>query len=445
MFSYKNILSIGIVCGFLLHAGAALADSAGDKSAAVINQLSEQVAASATEWRRDFHEHPELPNREFRTAGIIAEHLRQLGFDKVITGVAHTGVIGVLKGQHDGPVVALRADMDALPVTEKTGLSFASKARATYYGREVGVMHACGHDAHVAILMGAASVLSDMRSHIKGTVIFVFQPAEEGPPQGEEGGARLMIKEGILSKYGVVDAIFGLHVWPGPAGQVLYRARGAMAAADGLHITVKGQQTHGASPWRGVDPIIVSAQIMTALQMIPSRSLDITKAPSVITIGSIHGGVRGNIIPEEVKMEGTIRTFDPDVRKDLLARLKTSVKNIAEASGAEAEVDIIEYAPVTYNDPALTKQMVPSLIRALGRENVAEGPIIMGSEDFSFYQREVPGLFVFLGVNKASVSGDDAAPNHSPYFHVNDAALSSGIKALSAMAVDYLAGSEKTP
>ena len=440
MFSSKKILTISMVCGFLLHSGAALAEDAGAKSVALINQLSEQVATSATAWRHDFHAHPELPNREFRTAGIIAEHLRKLGFNQVITGVAHTGVIGVLKGQHDGPVVALRADMDALPVTEKTGLPFASKARATYYGRDVGVMHACGHDAHVAILMGAASVLSEMRAHIKGTVLFVFQPAEEGPPQGEEGGARLMIKEGILSEYGAVDAIFGLHVWPGPAGQILYRARGAMAAADGLRITVKGKQTHGASPWRGIDPIIVSAQIMTALQMIPSRSLDITKAPSVITIGSIHGGVRGNIIPEEVKMEGTIRTFDPDVRQVLLARLKTSVKNIAEANGAEAEVEIIEYAPVTYNDPTLTKQMVASLIRALGRENVAEGPLIMASEDFSFYQRKIPGLFVFLGVNKAGVSADEAAPNHSPYFHVNDAALSAGIKALSTMTVDYLAG-----
>ncbi|MBV1901828.1 MAG: amidohydrolase [Kordiimonadaceae bacterium] len=438
MFNSKNILFIGVVCGLMLLSGAGRADN----TTAIITQLSTQVAASATAWRHDFHEHPELPNREFRTAAIIAGHLRKLGFDKVITGVAHTGVVGVLKGHGDGPVVALRADMDALPVAEKTGLPFASTAKATYYGREVGVMHACGHDAHVAILMGAASVLSEMRAHIKGTVLFVFQPAEEGPPEGEEGGARLMIKEGLLSNYGTVDAIFGLHVWPTPAGQILYRAGGAMAAADGLNITVKGKQTHGSSPWRGIDPILVSAQIMTAIQAIPSRSLDITKAPSVISIGSIHGGVRGNIIPGEVKMEGTIRTFDPDVRQELLARLETSVKNIAEASGAVAEVEIIEYAPTTYNDPALTKQMVPSLVRALGAENVAEGPLVMASEDFSFYQREIPGLFVFLGVNKKGVSALDAAPNHSPYFHVNDAALSAGIKALSVMAVDYLADTE---
>lgn len=398
---------------------------------------SNRVEQSVINWRHDFHRYPELSNREFKTAKKIESYLRQLGLD-VQAGIAHTGVVGILRGGKPGPTVALRADIDALPVVEKTGLPYASKVKSTYLGREVGVMHACGHDAHIAILMGVAKVLTDMKDKIPGTVKFIFQPAEEGAPPGEEGGATLMIKEGVLEGDAKPEAIFALHVWPSEAGGIKYRAKGAMAASDALYITVKGEQTHGSSPWRGVDPIIVSAQIMTALQTIPSRQLNITTAPSVITIGSIHGGVRGNIIPDEVKMMGTIRTFDVGVRKELLTRLKKTVKAIAESAGASAEVRIDPYAPVTYNDPQLTAQMLPSLEKAVGKENVMENSIVMGAEDFSYYQEKIPGLYVFLGVNKEGVSQKDAASNHSPYFYVNDKALKNGVRTLSTLAFDYL-------
>lgn len=429
----------GLLCllvGTLMSSSISAQDTA--DANATIDRLTTAVTQKAIAWRHDLHQHPELSNREFRTAKVIAKHLTDLGFDQVVTGVAHTGVVGVLKGSGGGPVVALRSDMDGLPVTEQTGLPFASKALAEYNGNEVGVMHACGHDAHMSVLMGVAEVLSGMRDQINGSVVFIFQPAEEGAPRGETGGAKLMVEEGVLTKYGDVSAIFGLHVWPGPAGQVSYRARGAMAAADSLRITIKGTQTHGSSPWLGVDPITIAGQITSAIQTIPSRSLDITKAPSVISIGSIHGGVRGNIIPDEVQLEGTIRTFDPDVRETLLARLRTTVENIATAGGATAEVETILAAPLTYNDPALTAQMVPSVVKAIGADNVVEGPLIMASEDFSEFQAKVPGLFLFLGINKANQGSVKPAPNHSPFFHVNDDALPNGIKTLSALAIDYL-------
>ncbi len=435
MVNFKHALS-GLMLGTFMSAGVAAQDKA-DVSVD-IDRLTSAVSQKAIAWRHDFHEHPELSNREFRTAKVIADHLTDLGFDQVVTGVAHTGVVGVLKGEHDGPVVALRSDMDALPVTEQTGLPFASKVMADYNGKQVGVMHACGHDAHMSVLMGVAEVLSGMRDQINGSVVFIFQPAEEGPPRGETGGAKLMVEEGVLTKYGEVSAIFGLHVWPGPPGQISYRARGAMAAADSLRITVKGEQTHGSSPWLGVDPITIAGQITSAIQTIPSRSLDITKAPSVISIGSIHGGVRGNIIPDEVTLEGTIRTFDPDVREALLARLNKTVTDIATAGGATAEVETFLAAPLTYNDPALTAQMMPSVVKAIGAQNVVEGPLIMASEDFSEFQAKVPGLFLFLGINKADQGSVKPAPNHSPFFYVNDDALTSGIKTLSTLAVDYL-------
>ncbi len=398
---------------------------------------SNRVEKQVIQWRHHFHQNPELSNREYKTARQIARHLKKMGLE-VQTGIAHTGVVGILKGDKPGPVVALRADIDALPVEEKTGLPYASKVKTTYVGQEVGVMHACGHDAHIAILLGVASVLSEMKPTIPGTVKFIFQPAEEGPPAGEEGGAKLMIKEGVLDGPVKPEAIFALHVWPDRAGDITYRSGGAMAAADGLEITVRGKQTHGSSPWAGVDPIIVSAQIMNALQLIPSRQLDITRAPSVITIGSIHGGIRGNIIPDEVKMTGTIRTFDKSIRQELLERLNKTAVAIADAAGATAEVVITPYAPVTYNQPELTTRMLPSLQKAVGKENVKQGSLVMGAEDFSYFQEKIPGLYVFLGVRKEGIAAGEAASNHSPFFYVNDNALKNGVRTLSTLALDFL-------
>jgi len=398
-----------------------------------IRRIDDEVIA----WRHDIHQHPELSNREFRTAKLVAGHLRSLGFDEVHTGIARTGVVGVLKGGKPGRVVALRADMDALPVVEQTGLPFASKVTTEYNGQEVGVMHACGHDAHTAIMMGVASVLASVRDEIPGTVSLIFQPAEEGPPAGEEGGAELMIKEGVLKTAHNPGAIFALHVWPGKPGDIMYRSRGTMAASDVLNITVTGRQTHGSSPWRGVDPITVSAQILLALQTIPSRQLDVTKAPSVITIGSIHGGVRGNIIPDTVEMVGTLRNFDDEVRTEMISRIERTVSNIAESAGASASVTVSEPNPVTWNDPELTQKMLPSLQRATSG-NVTEWGVVMGAEDFSYFQREIPGLYFFLGVNPDGVTPEQAAPNHSPRFMVNDAALATGVRSLVALALDYL-------
>lgn len=413
-------------------------------AAAAENSLRSEVAVQAerimpdvVRWRHDIHQHPELSNREFETAAKVAAHLRSLGFDSVETGVAHTGVVGTLVGGKPGRTVALRADMDGLPVREQTGLPFASEVTATFNGQEVGVMHACGHDAHVAILMGAATVLAGMREEIPGTIKFIFQPAEEGAPQGEEGGAELMVREGVL-KAPDADAIFGLHVWPAPSGWIGYRAEGTLAAADGLLIKVQGRQTHGSAPWRGVDPIITAAHIMVALQSIPSRQLDVTKAPAVVSIGSIQGGVRGNIIPDEVTMWGTVRTFDEEMREDLLARIARTAEGIAEAAGATAEVTFPGHAPLTYNDPQLTREMVPTLRWAAGEEMIGETPRITGAEDFSYFQREIPGFFFFLGVNKEGVSPLEAAPNHSPYFYVNDDALVVGVRAMAGVALDYL-------
>jgi len=405
------------------------------------DNLSEQVLAveeRVIEWRRDIHEHPELSNRETRTAALVATHLRALGFDAVETGVAHTGVVGILKGGKPGPVVALRADMDALPVTEQVDIPFASKVRTVYNGEEVGVMHACGHDAHTAILMGAAEVLAGMRGEIAGTIKFIFQPAEEGAPPGEKGGARLMIEEGVLDGEYAPQAIFGLHVVPDLAGRVSYRARGAMAAEDELRITVHGRQTHGALPWTGIDPIIISAQILLGLQTIPSRQMDVTRAQSVITVGSIRGGVRGNIIPDTVEMVGTIRTFDLEMREDLLRRIDRTATSIAESAGGSADVEIIPGATLTYNDPELTAQMLPSLKRAAGENEFGQAQIVTASEDFAFYQERIPGLYVFLGINKPGISWGQAPGNHSPLFYVNEDALKVGVSVLTTLALDYL-------
>jgi len=390
-------------------------------------------------WRHDLHQHPELSNREFRTSRIVAEHLRTLGFDEVRTGVAHTGVVGILVGGKPGPVVALRADMDGLPVLEQTGSPFASTERGEYNGQEVPVMHACGHDTHVAMLMGAAEVLATNRDKLAGTVRFIFQPAEEGPPAGEDGGAKMMIAEGVLDGPNAPEAILGLHAWPGDSGTLMYRPNGFMAAADGLQINITGRQTHGSSPWLGVDPIYVAAQVATAIQGIPSRHLDVTNSPAVITIGSIHGGVRGNIIPDRVEMSGTIRTFDAGVREQLHAKLRSIVNAIADANGASAEIIIEGSAPVTGNDPALLQKMMPTLNRAAGDGKVYEGTLITGAEDFSYYEERIPGLFLLLGINDPATPRSERPSNHSPFFFAEDSALITGVRTLVGFAMDYAA------
>lgn len=402
-----------------------------------IDDATRNVESKVIAWRRDIHQHPELGNREFRTAKIVADHLRSLGIE-VTEKIAHTGVVGVLRGGKPGKVVALRADMDALPVTEQVDLPFASKVRTTYNGQEVGVMHACGHDAHVAILMGVAEILSGMRDQLPGTVKFIFQPAEEGAPQGEEGGAELMVKEGVLDNPRV-DAIFGLHVSSRFAsGEIAYRPEGMMAAVDSFKIEVRGKQTHGAYPWLGVDPIVVASQIVLGLQTIPSRQLDATTAPSVVTVGAIHGGVRNNIIPDEVEMIGTIRSLDAKMRDEIHARIRRTVQNIAESAGATAEVTITTGYPITYNDPALTERTLPALRNVAGEKNVRLVNAVLGAEDFSFFQQKVPGLFFWVGTRPPSQTPEEAPSNHSPLFYIDESGLPLGVRALAHVAVDYL-------
>jgi amidohydrolase len=400
-----------------------------------IDQLASETESKCVAWRRDIHQNPELGNREFRTAKLVADHLKSLGLE-VKTGVAHTGVVGILRGNRETPVVALRADMDALPVTEAVDLPFASKVKTVYEGKETGVMHACGHDAHTAMLMAVAEVLSKVRDQIPGTVKFIFQPAEEGVPKGEEGGADLMVRQGVLEAP-KVDAIFGLHVAsvPAPSGMFFYRSGGYLASADKLYITVKGSQTHGAMPWRGVDPIVVASQIVMGLQTIVSRQIELTATPAVITIGKFQGGNRFNIIPDKVEMEGTIRLFDAKIQKDVHERIRKTVKGIAESSGATGEVTIEKYCPVTFNDPGLTQRMVPTLQRVSGKGRALVGDLLTGSEDFAFYQERIPGLFFFLNVKP---EGGRPVPNHSPNFFVDEKALIVGIRALSNLAIDYL-------
>jgi amidohydrolase len=401
-----------------------------------IDRRAAQVAGKVLAWRRDIHAHPELSNRETRTAELVAKHLRGLGLE-VRTGVAHTGVVAVLRGGRPGPVVALRADMDALPVTEEVDVPFASKVRTTYNGQEVGVMHACGHDAHVAMLMGAAEVLAGMHAELPGTVKFIFQPAEEGAPAGEEGGAALMIAEGALENP-KPDAIFGLHVFTYPAGEIRYRPGGAMASSDVLRIVVRGRQTHGALPWGGVDPIVIASQIVIGLQTIPSRQVDLTASPAIVTIGAINGGVRYNIIPDSVVMIGTIRTFDASVQRDIHERVRRTAESIARSAGATAQVRIDTLAPVTYNDPALTDRMLPTLRQVAGADHVRLAAPLTPAEDFSRYQQHIPGLFFFLGITPPGADPRTVAPNHSPRFFVDEVALPVGVRALAHIAVDYL-------
>ena len=403
---------------------------------AEIDRLASEVESKVIEWRRDIHQNPELGNREFRTAAKVADHLRSLGIE-VQTEVAHTGVVGVLRGGQPGPVVALRADMDALPVTEQVDLPFASKVTTTYNGQEVGVMHACGHDNHVSILMGVAEVLAQVRDRLPGTVKFIFQPAEEGPPEGENGGAELMLEEGVFDNPRP-DVAFGLHVAPGPFQSLAYRPRGAMAAADVFRIKVKGAQTHGALPWRGVDPIVVSAQIIMGLQTIASRQVEVTKAASVITIGMIRGGVRSNIIPDEVELVGTIRTLDGDMQEEIHRRIRRTATMIAESAGATAEVTIDVGVPVTFNDPTLTQLMVPTMARVAGPDKVLVADAITGAEDFAYFANEVPSLYFFLGVTPEDKDPEAAAPNHSPLFFADEGALIVGVRVMSQLAADYM-------
>ncbi|MGZ5445031.1 MAG: amidohydrolase [Thermoanaerobaculia bacterium] len=402
-----------------------------------IDTAAARVEPTVIATRRDIHQHPELGNREVRTAKIVADRLRALNIE-VKENVAHTGVIGTLKGGKPGKVVALRADMDALPVSEQVDLPFASKVRTTYNGQDVGVMHACGHDAHVAILLGVAEVLAGMRGEIPGTVKFIFQPAEEGAPQGEEGGAELMVKEGALESP-KVDAIFGLHVTSRfAAGEIGYRPEGMMAAVDSFRIVVHGKQTHGAYPWLGVDPIVVASQIVLGLQTIPSRQLDSTLAPSIVTVGAIHGGVRNNIIPDEVEMIGTIRALDAKMRDDIHARIRRTAESIASAGGATATVTITTGYPITYNDPALTERSVPTLRRVAGNANVKLVNAVLGAEDFSFFQQKVPGLFFWVGTRPPDQTPEQAPSNHSPLFYVDESGLLLGVRALAGVAVDFL-------
>src|ERR1051325_6503504 len=402
-----------------------------------IDDAAAKVESKVIATRRDIHEHPELGNREVRTSKLVADRLRALGIE-VKENVAHTGVIGLLRGGKPGRVVALRADMDALPVTEQVDLPFASKVRTTYNGQEVGVMHACGHDAHVAILLGVAEVLSGIRDQLPGTVKFLFQPAEEGAPAGEEGGAELMVKEGALENP-KVDAVFGLHVTSRFAvGELTYTPEGMMAAVDSFKIVVKGKQTHGAYPWLGVDPIVVASQIVLGLQTIPGRQVDSTVAPSIVTVGAIHGGVRNNIIPDQVEMIGTIRSLDAKMRDDIHARIKRTAEDIAQSGGATAKVAITPGYPITYNDPALTEKMLPTLRRVAGEKNTRLVNAVLGAEDFSFFQQKVPGLFFWIGTRPPDQTPEQAASNHSPLFYVDERGLLLGVRALSQLAVDYL-------
>lgn len=407
-----------------------------------ISQAQENIPAEAfkniedkvIEWRRDFHEHPELSNREFKTAEKIAEHLNSLGIETQ-TGIAKTGVVGILKGANPGKILALRADIDALPVTENNKLPFKSEVKTEFLGAKTGVMHACGHDTHTAILMGVAEILSENKDKINGTVKFIFQPAEEGPPPGEEGGASLMIKEGVL-KNPDVDAIFGLHINAAtPVGTIKYKPEGTMAAVERFVINVKGKQAHGSAPWSGVDPIIISAKIIDGLQTIISRNAELTESASVITVGKITSGVRFNIIPETAEMIGTVRTLDPKNKELILKRMREMVPAIAAAYGGEASIEIQNNTAITYNDPELTNKMLPTLENVAGAENVNLMKATTGGEDFSFFQEEVPGFYFFLG---GMPENGEPTRHHTPDFFIDESGLLLGVRTMTQLTIDYL-------
>ncbi|WP_424493973.1 amidohydrolase [Salinimicrobium sp. GXAS 041] len=423
----KNLfLSIFCLFGFLLNA-----QEADPEIASAAQEIEEQVIT----WRRDFHQHPELSNREFETAEKIANHLKSLGME-VQTGVAKTGVVGILRGNNSDKVVALRADIDALPVTERNDLPFKSEVTSEFLGSKTGVMHACGHDTHIAILMGVAEILSEHKDKLNGTVKFIFQPAEEGPPPGEEGGAALMIKEGVL-KNPDVDAIFGLHINSAtPVGTIRYKPEGTMAAVERFVINVQGKQTHGSAPWSGVDPILISAKIIDGLQTIISRESRLVDAAAVISVGKITSGVRFNIIPESAEMIGTIRTLDPAMKELILKRMHEMVPAIAEAYGGTATVEIQNNTAITYNDPELTARMLPTLQKVAGTEKVELVKATTGGEDFSFFQEEVPGFYFFLGGQPLGMT--EPAPHHTPDFFIDDSGLILGVEVMSQLAIDYL-------
>ena len=411
--------------------------ASGQENDIKIEKLSNEIEKKVIEWRRHFHENPELSNREFNTAKYIAKHLKKLGI-KVQEGVAKTGVVGLLVGGNPGKVVALRADIDALPVTERNDLPFRSVVRSNYNGKETGVMHACGHDSHIAILMGVAEVLSKMKNQINGTVKFIFQPAEEGAPKGEEGGAELMVKEGVL-KNPDVDAIFGLHIGAGNnVGTISYKSGGIMAASQSYEINVKGKQAHGSRPWSGIDPIVASVKIIDGLQTIISRESELTKEGAVITVGMINAGIRSNIIPESAKIIGTIRTLDYGMQEFINKRMNEMVPAIAKAYRATATIEIDKGYPITYNDEELTAKMLPTLQRIATANNVIEIDAITGAEDFSFFQQKVPGFYFFLGGKALDVKPENAAGHHTPDFMLDESGFLLGVKTMTALALDYL-------
>jgi amidohydrolase len=401
-----------------------------------INTEADKILPQVIEMRRHLHQYPELGNREFKTAAYIEEKLRALGLE-VRTKIAKTGVVGILKGGLPGATIGLRADMDALPVTERRDLAFKSTETTTYAGQQVGVMHACGHDSHVAMLLGTAEVLSKMKDKVKGTVVFIFQPAEEGPPAGEEGGAKLMVKEGVMDNP-KIDAIFGIHINSATEiGKIKYKSGSVMAAADWFTIKIKGKQTHGSQPWSGIDPIVAASSIIQGLQTIVSRQSELTKAPVVITIGKINGGIRENIIPEELTMAGTIRTLDDAMQKDVHERIKVTAAKIAESFGATAEVTIDTKTLVTYNTPSLVEESLPSLQKAIGKENVVETEWTTGAEDFSYYRQKAPSFFFFVGGMPKGMNPKDAFPHHTPDFFIDDSRLDVGVKAFCNLVMDF--------
>ena len=425
----------------ILFAAPAAAQSA--TLAPEIDRRAKDIEPQVLAWRRDFHQHPELSNREHRTGKVVADYLKSLGME-VRYPVAGTGVVAVLKGGRPGPVVALRADMDALPVTEEVDLPFKSTVRTQYNGQEVGVMHACGHDAHTAMLLGAATVLAGIRERLQGSVKFIFQPAEEGVPPGESGGAPQMIREGALENP-KVDAIFGLHAFPLHTGEIEVRAGGMMASSDRYQIIIRGKQTHGAQPWGGTDPIVVASQVVLGLQTIVSRQLNLVNSPAVLSVGRFNGGIRYNIIPDSVFLEGTIRTFDPAQRDTIIARIKRTASGIAQSAGAEAQVIVgNDPNPATINDPALYARMLPTLQRVAGISNVREAIPSTTAEDFSYYLKQVPGIFYFLGITPRDRSVETAAKNHSPKWYLDEAAMPLGVRSLANMAADYLSSAAST-
>lgn len=406
-------------------------DASGD-----INAATTKIMPKVIEWRRHLHQYPELSNREVKTAKYVEDHLRKLGLD-VKTGIAKTGVVGILKGSQPGPMIALRADMDGLPVTERVDLPFASKEKAEYNGQTIGVMHACGHDTHIAMLMGAAEILTGMKDKIKGTVVFIFQPAEEGPPAGEEGGAPLMVKEGVMDNP-KIDAIFGIHInAQTEAGTIRYKSGSFMASSDWFSIKVKGKQSHGAYPWLGIDPIVAASQIIGGLQSIVSRQSELTKSPVIITVGRINAGVRENIIPEELTMAGTIRTLDSQIQKDTHEKIKLTAQKIAESMGATAEVSIETKTLVTYNTPELVKKMLPSLEKSAGAVNVKETEWVTGAEDFSFFGTKAPAFFFNIGGMPKGKNPKETAAHHTPDFYLDDSRLDVGVKAFCNIVFDY--------